>query len=94
MHKPAAAKYRSRSRGTPVIVLAGAIGPGAEQCYRHGKSAFVSIIDQPYRLEDAIEHTRRLLQDSTESFMRVIAIVGGLPAGLVMHNLSTAQHRP
>ena len=83
----------AKASGKPVIVLAGAIGPGAEQCYRHGVSAFVSILDKPYLLEDAIEHTRRLLQHSTESLMRVLAVGGELPARPLRQNVSTDRRR-
>lgn len=64
--------------GKPVIVLAGAVGEGAEDCYAGGISAFVSIIDQPYNLEEAIDRSRQLLQASTESLMRVLAVGNSL----------------
>lgn len=69
----------AKQQGKPVIVLAGAIGEGAEECYAGGISAFVSIIDQPYKLEEAIERSRQLLQSSTESLIRVLSVGGGLP---------------
>ena len=49
-----------------MTVLAGAIGEGAEDGYAGGISAFASIIDQPYNLEEAIDRSRQLLQASTE----------------------------
>ena len=70
---------RAKERGKPVIVLAGAVGAGAEAGYDAGISAFVSIIDRPYNLEQAIGGTQRLLEAGTEHVMRIVA-VGGLLA--------------
>lgn len=72
---------RAKARGKPVIVLAGAIGDGAEACYAAGVSAFVSIIDRPYDLERAILGTQKLLEAGTESVMRIVAVGGSLRAG-------------
>ena len=69
----------AKERGKPLIVLAGAIGAGAEECYAHGISAFVSIIDQPYGLADAIGGTRILLENCAEHLMRVVAVAQALP---------------
>jgi glycerate 2-kinase len=69
-----------RASGKPVIVLAGAIGEGAEDCHAAGITAFVSIIDQPYNLEQAIGGTKRLLEAGTESVMRIVAVGGSLAA--------------
>jgi glycerate kinase len=68
----------AKARGKPVIVLAGAIGEGAEDCYAGGISAFASIIDQPYDLKEAIDRSRQLLQASTENLIRVLAVGNGL----------------
>ncbi len=75
---------RAMPLGKPVIVLAGAIGEGASTCYAAGISAFASIIDQPYNLEQAIGGTPRLLEAGTEHVMRMIAVGGSLPR-LVRH---------
>jgi glycerate kinase len=64
--------------GKPVIVLAGAIGEGADECYAAGISAFVSIIDQPFNLEQAIGGTPRLLEAGTESVMRILSVGGSI----------------
>lgn len=69
----------AKTHGKPVIVLAGAIGEGADECYAGGISAFVSIIDQPYRLDEAIDETRTLLETATEGLMRVILVGRTLP---------------
>ena len=78
---------RAKMRGKPVIVLAGAVGEGATACYAAGISAFASIIDQPYNLEQAIGGTQRLLESGTEHVMRIVA-VGGLLS------TKTARHLP
>ena len=69
---------RAKARGKPVIVLAGAVGEGAAACYAQGISAFVSIIDQPYNLAQAIGGTQRLLESGTEHVMRIVAVGGSL----------------
>jgi glycerate kinase len=81
---------RAQARGKPVIVLAGAIGEGAVDCYAGGVSAFVSIIDQPYNLEQAIGGTPRLLAAGTEHVMRIVA-VGGSLAGLNLRTLAAGN---
>lgn len=81
---------RAQERGKPVIVLAGAIGQGAAQCYTGGVSAFVSIIDQPYNLDQAICGTPRMLAAGTEHVMRIVA-VGGSLAGLNLRTLAAGN---
>ena len=71
----------AKEKGKPVIVLAGSIGRGAEDCYAHGISAFISIIDQPYRLDDAVSRTRILLEQCAESLMRIVSFAQMLPSG-------------
>ena len=78
---------RAKIRGKPLIVLAGAVGEGAGACYAAGISAFVSIIDQPYNLEQAIGGTQRLLEAGTEHVMRIVAVGGSL-------STITARHLP
>lgn len=69
---------RAKALGKPVIVLAGAVGEGAAACYAEGISAFVSIIDQPYNLAQAIGGTQRLLEAGTEHVMRIVTVGGSL----------------
>ncbi len=76
----------AKRHGKPVIVLAGAIGEGAEDCYAAGVTAFMSIIDQPYNLQQAINGTRQLLEAGTESVVRIFAI-GRSPEGLKRRRL-------
>ena len=69
---------RAQARGKPVIVLAGAIGEGAQACHAAGISAFVSILDRPYNLEQAIGGSKQLLERGTEQVMRILRMGSAL----------------
>ena len=65
---------RAKERGIPVIVLAGTIGPGAESVYGAGIRAFLSILDGPSTLEDAIKDAPRLVKNGAEKAMRMMQL--------------------
>ena len=44
---------RAKSRGCPVIILAGSVGEGATEAYACGVDAFVSILDKPVHFDEA-----------------------------------------
>ena len=66
--------HRARDRGAAVLVLAGTVGPGAESIYKSGVGAFLSILDHPLLLEEAIGGARELLRDGAERAMRTIQL--------------------
>ncbi|ORY55890.1 glycerate kinase [Pseudomassariella vexata] len=63
---------RAQEHGAQVIALAGTIGHGAETVYDAGVCAFLSILEGPASLEEAIKDADRLLKDAAEKSMRVI----------------------
>ena len=65
---------RAKNHGIPVIVLAGTIGPGAESVYGTGIRSFLSILDRPLSLDEAITDAKRLLEDGAERAMRTIRL--------------------
>jgi glycerate 2-kinase len=71
---PAEVAMRAKKRGLPVIALAGTVGPGASASYESGIDAFASILQCPMSLEDAMHDTKRLLEESAESAMRMVMI--------------------
>jgi glycerate kinase len=75
---PAEVALRAKARSIPVIVLAGTVGRNASVNYEGGIDAFVSILQRPSTLEEAIRDTERLLTDSAEGVMRMVAIGMGL----------------
>lgn len=65
---------RAKSRGIPVIALAGTIGPGAGSVYEAGICSVVSILDSPLTLDEAISDAKRLLVEGAERAMRTIRL--------------------
>lgn len=71
---PAEVATRARKYGKPVIVLAGSIGDNADANYDVGINAYVSILQRPSTLDEAIEETERLLVESAEGAMRIVMV--------------------
>lgn len=71
---PSEVAMRARNYGKQVIVLAGSIGINADANYAVGIDAYVSILQQPSTLDEAIEETERLLADSAEGAMRMVMV--------------------
>lgn len=61
----------AQRQGVPVIVLAGTLGEGYEQLYRHGISAAFALTSGPMNLEDACREAPRLLHDRARDVARV-----------------------
>ena len=55
----------------PVIALAGGLGDGYQELYSKGFDAIFSIIDKPMTLEEAIENSKTLIENITESIIRL-----------------------
>jgi len=62
----------AKKHNIPVIAIAGGIGRGAEGLYLKGFDSIFSIVDKPMKLEEAIENSDVLLQNTAERIMRVI----------------------
>ena len=67
---PAEVAARARVKGIPVIVLAGAIGCGANEVLATGVSAYFSITPCPMTLEQSMCDASRLLEAATEQVVR------------------------
>lgn len=71
---PAEVAMRAKKHNLPVIVLAGTVGHDADVNYGHGIDAFVSIMQCPSTLENAIKNAERLLIEAAEGAMRMVTI--------------------
>jgi glycerate 2-kinase len=69
----------AKKYGLPVIAVVGEIGDGSEELYKVGFDALVSIINKPLSLEEAIEKTSILLEQSAEQIFRILKICKLLP---------------
>ena len=70
----------ARPRGTSVVLLCGALGPGAEALAAATALTVVQpIIDRPMSLDEAMRDTPRLLQAAAARLARSIGI--GLELG-------------
>lgn len=69
----------ARSRNAPVILLCGALGPGAAALDASGTFAVVQPIgDRPMTLEESVADTERLLANAAERVARTMEIGTGL----------------
>jgi glycerate kinase len=64
---------RCRTRGVPVVALAGAIGPGAEVLYGLGLTAYFSLCDGPMLEQEAMTRASSLLESATANVVRAWA---------------------
>ena len=65
---------RAKARGITVIAMAGSLGSGYQEVYRHGIDAVVPILDRPMGFEDSISRTFELLRNATERTMRLLGL--------------------
>ena len=69
----------ARSRNAPVVLLCGALGPGAVALDASGTFVVVQPIgDRPMTLEESVADTERLLANAAERLARTIEIGAGL----------------
>ncbi|WP_405928451.1 glycerate kinase [Streptomyces griseus] len=71
---PAEVARRARAAGVPVLVLAGTIGPGAQDVRAVGVDAYSAILPAPMTLVEAIGRSGEFLADATERAMRIMAL--------------------
>jgi glycerate kinase len=71
---PAEVGRRARAQGIPVIALAGTIGKGCADNFKHGIDAFASIVKRPCSLEDAIAEAPKLLVRAAEDAVRMVRV--------------------
>ncbi|MET8841161.1 glycerate kinase [Streptomyces rubiginosohelvolus] len=71
---PAEVARRARAAGVPVLVLAGTIGPGAQDVRAVGVDAYSAILPAPMTLVEAIGRSGEFLADASERAMRIMAL--------------------
>lgn len=71
---PSEVASRAKKFGLPVIALAGTVGKGAKINYDHGIDSFLSILDKPCSLSEAVENAPSLLKHAAERAMRFVMI--------------------
>ena len=75
---PAEIAQRAKKFGLPVIALVGTVGKNAQINHEHGIDAFVSILQSPSTLEEAIESASELLTVCAEDVMRMVMVGRGM----------------
>ncbi|MYT79941.1 glycerate kinase [Streptomyces sp. MnatMP-M77] len=71
---PAEVARRAHASGVPVLVLAGTIGPGAQDVRAVGVDAYSAILPAPMTLVEAIGRSGEFLADASERAMRIMAL--------------------
>ena len=68
----------AKARGIPVVLMAGSLGAGYEEVYKHGIDAVIPILDRPMNFETSISRTYTLLHAATERTIRLLRVGGPL----------------
>ncbi len=71
---PVGVARRAKAEGIPVVVIAGSLGTGYEEVYRHGIDAVAPILSRPMNFEESISRTYELLASATERTMRLLKV--------------------
>lgn len=61
----------AKSKGLPVLAVAGGLGPGSGKVYSHGIDGMVSITQRPMTLQEAVENAGELVASATEQLLRI-----------------------
>ena len=75
---PAEIAARAKKFGVPVVAIVGTVGKGAGINHDHGIDAYLSILQEPCTLEDAIENAGELVTVCAEDVTRLVVIGRGL----------------
>ena len=62
----------AKERNIPVIALAGGLGDGYQALFDKGFDAIFSITDKPMTLDEAIANSEELIENCTESIIRLL----------------------
>jgi len=62
----------AKKYNVPVIAIAGKVGDGIDEIYDLGVTSIYSIIDQPMKLEEAMEQADNLIRSCIENIMRMV----------------------
>ena len=71
---PAEIARRAKRYGLPVIAIVGTVGKDAQINHDHGIDAYVSILQAPVTLDEAIEQARELVTVCAEDVMRLVML--------------------
>ena len=77
---PAEIARRAKRYDLPVIVLAGAVGDGAQVNLQCGIDAFMSVLKMPCTLSQAIRSSSALITEAAEQAMRLVLVGRALKA--------------
>ena len=72
---------RAKKFGVPVVAIVGTVGKNAEVNYDHGIDAYLSILQQPCTLDEAIENADELVTVCAEDVTRLVMIGRGVAIG-------------
>ena len=75
---PAEIAQRAKKFGVPVVAIVGTVGKGAGINHDYGIDAYLSILQEPCTLEDAIENAGELVTVCAEDVTRLVMIGRGL----------------
>lgn len=85
---PAEIAQRAKRFGLPVVAIVGTVGKDAQINHDYGIDAYVSILQEPCTLDEAIERAPELVTVCAEDVMRIM-IVGRSVAGLEERTVTT-----
>ncbi|MBA2512080.1 MAG: glycerate kinase [Rubrobacteraceae bacterium] len=71
---PAEIAARAKKFGVPVVAIVGTVGKGAAINHDYGIDAYLSILQEPCSLEDAIENAGELVTVCAEDVTRLVVI--------------------
>lgn len=71
---PAEIAQRAKRFGLPVVAIVGTVGKDAQINHDHGIDAFVSILQKPCSLDEAIEDACDLVTVCAEDVMRIVMV--------------------
>ena len=78
---PAEIAARARKFGVPVVAIVGTVGKGAGINHDHGIDAYLSILQEPCTLDEAIENAGELVTVCAEDVTRLVMIGRGVGRG-------------
>ena len=71
---PVGVARRAAPYGVPTVILAGSLGDGYEELYRHGIAGIVCIADRPMSFERSLARTEELLEDAAQRTIRLLQV--------------------
>ena len=71
---PMGVSRKATAHNVPTVILAGRLGKGYEELYKHGISAVVCIADRPMTFDQSLSRTEELLEAAADRTMRLIKL--------------------